>query len=70
MSYTKYLRNGLTLAVGLSSGQVLMYDIRSTKPMLVKDHNYGLPVTYIYEHELTDNVGAVFAASPLFYFVG
>ena len=27
--------------------QVLMYDLRSTKPLLVKDHQYGLPINSI-----------------------
>ncbi|XP_046856924.1 nucleolar protein 10-like isoform X2 [Xenia sp. Carnegie-2017] len=36
--------NGLTLGVGTSTGHVLLYDIRSDKPFLIKDHQYGLPV--------------------------
>ena len=27
--------------------QVLLYDLRSTKPLLVKDHQYGLPIKSI-----------------------
>ena len=27
--------------------QVLLYDLRSTKPLLVKDHRYGLPINSI-----------------------
>ena len=27
--------------------QVLLYDLRSTKPLLVKDHQYGLPINSI-----------------------
>ncbi|XP_077009311.1 nucleolar protein 10-like isoform X2 [Tamandua tetradactyla] len=34
----------LTMAVGTSTGQVLIYDLRSDKPLLVKDHQYGLPI--------------------------
>ncbi|EGD81470.1 hypothetical protein PTSG_02188 [Salpingoeca rosetta] len=55
----QFLRNGLGLAVGTASGQVLVYDIRSTKPMVVKDHNYGLPITYINEHDISDNMMTV-----------
>jgi ribosome biogenesis protein ENP2 len=36
--------NGFTLAVGTSSGQVLLYDIRSSRPMLKKDHILGSPI--------------------------
>ena len=31
-------RDGLNLGVGMSTGQILLYDIRSSKPLLVKDH--------------------------------
>lgn len=34
----------LTMAVGTSTGQVLLYDLRSSRPLLVKDHYYGLPI--------------------------
>ena len=27
--------------------QILVYDIRSDKPLLVKDHHYGLPIKCI-----------------------
>ncbi|XP_042875131.1 nucleolar protein 10-like [Penaeus japonicus] len=36
--------DALTLGVGTQTGQILLYDIRSDKPLLVKDHNDGLPV--------------------------
>uniref|UniRef100_A0A8D0CZK5 Nucleolar protein 10 n=1 Tax=Sander lucioperca TaxID=283035 RepID=A0A8D0CZK5_SANLU len=34
----------LTMAVGTSTGQVLLYDLRSSQPLLVKDHFYNLPI--------------------------
>ncbi|KAF6030675.1 hypothetical protein EB796_011023 [Bugula neritina] len=40
-------KDGLNLGVGTSCGQVLLYDIRSKKPYLVKDHNYELPIKSI-----------------------
>lgn len=40
-------KDGLTYGVGTSTGHVLLYDLRSSKPMLVKDHNVGLPITKI-----------------------
>jgi ribosome biogenesis protein ENP2 len=37
-------RDGLNMAVGTATGQILLYDIRSKRPYLVKDHMYGLPI--------------------------
>lgn len=45
---------GLTYGVGLSTGQILLYDIRANKPFLMKDHMYGWPVRNI--EFLGDNV--------------
>jgi ribosome biogenesis protein ENP2 len=36
--------DGLTFAVGTSTGHVLLYDLRSATPLLTKDHRYGLPI--------------------------
>ncbi|KXJ07855.1 Nucleolar protein 10 [Exaiptasia diaphana] len=35
---------GLAMGIGTATGHVLLYDIRSTKPLLIKDHQYGLPI--------------------------
>jgi len=40
-------RDSLNLAVGSTTGQVLLYDIRAGKPVLTKDHHYGLPIKRI-----------------------
>ncbi|EYC11356.1 hypothetical protein Y032_0051g2164 [Ancylostoma ceylanicum] len=40
-------RDALRLGVGTSSGQVLVYDIRSSKPLIVKDHINELPIKKI-----------------------
>jgi ribosome biogenesis protein ENP2 len=40
-------KNALTLAVGTSSGQVLLYDLRSPQPFLTRDHYYCLPVHFV-----------------------
>ncbi|KAM6083504.1 nucleolar protein 10 [Chlamydotis macqueenii] len=37
----------LNMAVGTSTGQVLLYDLRSSNPLIVKDHHYGLPIKSI-----------------------
>ncbi|XP_024940710.1 nucleolar protein 10 isoform X2 [Cephus cinctus] len=47
---------GLTLGIGTATGQVLLYDIRSSKPLVVKDHMYGLPIRNIDFHERMDLV--------------
>ncbi|EPY75600.1 nucleolar protein 10 isoform 1 [Camelus ferus] len=44
----------LTMAVGTSTGQVLLYDLRSDKPLLVKDHQYGLPIKSIHFQDSLD----------------
>lgn len=38
-------KDGLQMAVGTATGHVLLYDIRSKSPKLVKDHLNQLPVT-------------------------
>ncbi|XP_050806712.1 nucleolar protein 10 isoform X1 [Gopherus flavomarginatus] len=37
----------LNMAVGTSTGQILLYDLRSNNPLVVKDHLYGLPIKSI-----------------------
>lgn len=44
---TLLFKDGLTMGLGTSTGHVLLYDLRSTKPLLVKDHRYGLPINSI-----------------------
>jgi len=36
--------DGLSYAVGTSTGHTLLYDIRATRPFAIKDQGYGLPV--------------------------
>ncbi|XP_018404472.1 PREDICTED: nucleolar protein 10-like [Cyphomyrmex costatus] len=49
-------QGGLNLGVGTSTGHVLIYDIRSNKPLLTKDHMYGLPIKCIDFHQKMDLV--------------
>ncbi|EFN87882.1 nucleolar protein 10 [Harpegnathos saltator] len=49
-------QGGLNLGVGTSTGQVMLYDIRSSKPYLMKDHMYGLPIRSIEFYEKMDLV--------------
>lgn len=36
--------DGLNLAVGTSTGHILLYDLRSNRPYTTKDQGYGLPI--------------------------
>ena len=36
--------DGLSYAIGTSTGHTLLYDIRSARPFATKDQGYGLPV--------------------------
>ncbi|XP_012678932.2 nucleolar protein 10 [Clupea harengus] len=56
-SVTALKFNGsLGMAVGTSTGQVLLYDLRSSQPLLVKDHYYSLPIHSLNFHEQLDLV--------------
>ena len=46
----RFAPGGLQLAVGTASGHVVIYDIRRGAPLLVKDHQYGLPIKDIKYH--------------------
>lgn len=39
--------DGLSYAVGTSTGHTLLYDIRSRQPFAIKDQGYGLPVKQV-----------------------
>lgn len=58
-----YSDDGLTLAVGMSNGHVLLYDLRSSRPAVVKDHRYGLPVLKVDFHPASRNVVSTDAKS-------
>lgn len=40
--------------MGTANGNVLIYDIRSNKPLIVKDHMYDLPIKAIDYHDDMD----------------
>jgi ribosome biogenesis protein ENP2 len=42
--------DGLGLGVGTSTGHVLLYDLRSSKPLGVKEHQNGLPIKHVQFH--------------------
>ena len=47
----KFHSDGLTYGVGTKTGQVLLYDLRTTKPMLTRDHQYEQPIRKIMFHQ-------------------
>ena len=50
ISAIKFDTDSLTLGVGTSSGNCLFYDIRSSRPVFTKEHQYGLPIVDITFH--------------------
>ncbi|KAL8459694.1 hypothetical protein ACS0TY_036152 [Phlomoides rotata] len=42
---------GYLMAVGSSSGKILIYDMRSSNPLRIKDHMYGSPILNINWHK-------------------
>lgn len=51
VSALKFRDDGLTMGVGTTTGHTLLYDLRSTVPTLVKDHQYGFPIKTIHFHK-------------------
>ncbi|OZJ04886.1 hypothetical protein BZG36_02508 [Bifiguratus adelaidae] len=60
----KYREDGLNFAVGTSTGHTLLYDLRSSQPTLIKDHQYGFPIKSLHFHEgaTDEGYGKVIAA--------
>ena len=52
----KFDTDGLTLGVGTSNGNCLLYDIRSRTPLYTKEHQYGLPVIDVTFHNGSKHV--------------
>eukprot|EP00903_Cladosiphon_okamuranus_P021876 g20111.t1 len=46
--------DGLTMGVGTSSAHCLTFDLRSSTPTFVKEHQYGLPITGVKFHQGTE----------------
>jgi ribosome biogenesis protein ENP2 len=49
----KFRHDGLSMAVGTSTGHTLLYDLRQSQPWLIKDQQYGLPIRSLHWHEGT-----------------
>jgi len=56
ISELKFDTDGLTLGVGTSNGNCILYDIRSSKPIYTKEHQYELPIVNITFHNSSRHV--------------
>jgi ribosome biogenesis protein ENP2 len=50
VSALTFLPDGITWAAGTSTGQVSLFDLRSSKPILTRDHHYGYPIKEVRHH--------------------
>lgn len=46
----QFRTDGLTMGVGTNIGHTLLYDLRSSVPTTIKDHQYGFPIKSILFH--------------------
>ncbi|KAJ3228096.1 Nucleolar protein 10 [Clydaea vesicula] len=58
ISSMKFADNGLTFAVGMSTGQILLYDLRRPTPVMIKDHQYGYPIKSLSYHNSGNIISA------------
>jgi ribosome biogenesis protein ENP2 len=50
---------GMRMCAGTRGGNVALYDMRSSKPLFVKEHQYGLPIHTVQFHSGSDTVLSV-----------
>lgn len=48
--------SGMSIAAGTRGGNVVLYDIRSSKPLHVKEHQYGMPIHTVRFHSSSGTV--------------
>lgn len=46
----EFCEDALSIAFGLNSGHVLLYDLRSSDPVIIQEHMYCLPIKFIGNH--------------------
>lgn len=56
VSAIKFLADGISWAAGTSTGQVSVFDLRSSKPLYTRDHHYGFPIKEIKYHAESENI--------------
>ncbi len=57
---------GMRMCAGTRGGNVALYDMRSSKPLFVKEHQYGLPIHTVQFHSGSDTVLSVSLCILLF----
>ena len=60
----RFSDSGLQCAVGTANGLVALYDLRSSRPLIVKDHNYGAAIKDIKFHT-PDSMAGAYASNRL-----
>lgn len=48
-------KDNLNLAVGTQTGQIFLFDIRTNKPYMIKDHYFGLPIKALDFHSSSND---------------
>jgi ribosome biogenesis protein ENP2 len=56
ISALQFDTEGLIMTAGTSSGHCMVYDLRSSKPLMVKEHQYGLPIKAIKYHSAAGKI--------------
>lgn len=57
----RFADSGMQCAVGTQNGLVAIFDLRSSRPTIVKDHNYGAPIKDIKFHTSDSMAGGCMA---------
>ena len=61
-----FSERALAVAVGTADGRAILYDLRRAPPLVVKDHQYGLPVhTVQFHRQETNGGGAGTGSGPI-----
>ena len=48
--------SGIQMCAGTKGGNVALYDMRSSKPLFIKEHQYGLPIHTVQFHQASGTV--------------
>jgi ribosome biogenesis protein ENP2 len=56
ISSATFSSNGINVAIGTSTGCVALYDVRSSRPLHIKEHQYGLPIHTVLFHDAANCV--------------
>jgi len=59
----RFDEGGLHVAAGTADGKVALFDLRSSRPVVVKDHMYGTAITSIAFHSVVGGLAGSGGAS-------